>query len=339
MTFFKASIFLSVALGHTLFGQNLNLYFGGDSFLFSDFVDRKYQEDPQLTNSLKNKDLFLVNLEGAFCKNKSDIKKCSSDKCFKVIHEESKTLRKLKELTVDYTSLGNNHILDCSKTGEEYTQELMRKNNISYSGTREKPYTIIQRKNKKIAVYSVGFNNFISSFNDKSKFTQIAKELSEKKARKEIDYIIAMIHMGTENKEVSSLVTGETEIFYGENRGNPKEIAKFLIDNGADVIVGHGPHVLRAIDIYKNKVIFYSLGNFYTDKGINTNGLNGLSVLANAEIDDHGNFVRGKLISLQQQTSHKPLIDLQMKSCKRVNELSRNMSSNVLFDGCSFKKK
>ena len=59
-------------------------------------------------------------------------------------------------------------------------------------------------------------------------------------------------------------VTREREYYYGENRGNVYELAHLMVDHGADVILGHGAHVVRAIEVYNQRVIAYSLGNFLT---------------------------------------------------------------------------
>ena len=55
-------------------------------------------------------------------------------------------------------------------------------------------------------------------------------------------------------------VTREREYFYGENRGNVYEFSHAMIDAGADMIFGHGPHVARAIEVYKNRFYCLQLG-------------------------------------------------------------------------------
>ena len=78
-----------------------------------------------------------------------------------------------------------------------------------------------------------------------------------------VDIVIVSFHGGAEGSEYTN-ITKKTEIFLGENRGNPYEFSRVAIDAGADVIFGHGPHVTRSMDIYKNRFIAYSLGNFAT---------------------------------------------------------------------------
>ena len=75
--------------------------------------------------------------------------------------------------------------------------------------------------------------------------------------------VIVSFHGGSEG-EKNQHVTKKTEIFYGQNRGNVYQFAHRMIDAGADIVIGHGPHVVRAVELYNNKFIAYSLGNFCT---------------------------------------------------------------------------
>jgi hypothetical protein len=54
------------------------------------------------------------------------------------------------------------------------------------------------------------------------------------------------------------------EIFAGEDRGNPVAIAQAAVDAGADLVIGHGPHVLRAVEWHGDALVAYSLGNLLT---------------------------------------------------------------------------
>ena len=82
-----------------------------------------------------------------------------------------------------------------------------------------------------------------------------------------------------------------------------------LIDAGADVIFGHGPHVLRAIEIYNERFIAYSLGNFCTYGRFNLDGPNGLSAIMNIKVTETGEFIEGKIIPLKQSYQNGVKID------------------------------
>lgn len=81
--------------------------------------------------------------------------------------------------------------------------------------------------------------------------------------------------MGAEGAQAEHL-TKKPETAFGENRGDPVAFSRAMIDAGAVVVLGHGPHVSRAIEVYKKKLILYSLGNFATWSGISISGVTGL---------------------------------------------------------------
>ena len=87
-----------------------------------------------------------------------------------------------------------------------------------------------------------------------------AKRLVRKAARL-ADVVVVTMHAGAEGTERQHVRAG-TELFLGENRGNPVRFAHAVVDAGADLVVGHGPHVLRGMEWYRGRLIAYSLGNF-----------------------------------------------------------------------------
>ena len=77
------------------------------------------------------------------------------------------------------------------------------------------------------------------------------------------DVVIVSFHGGAEGATVMHVPFTEEE-YYGEPRGDVALFAHRMVDAGADLIVGHGPHVVRGIERYKDRLIAYSLGNFAT---------------------------------------------------------------------------
>ena len=94
------------------------------------------------------------------------------------------------------------------------------------------------------------------------------------------------------------------------------------IDRGADLIIGHGPHVPRALEVYKGRLIAYSLGNFATYKCMNLGGPGGYAPILWAELGPKGEFVRGKIHSFIQYPPGGPKKDSQERSYKLMKELS-----------------
>ena len=141
---------------------------------------------------------------------------------------------------------------------------------------------------------------------------------------KKYDLIIVSFHGGAEGKNAQH-VLDSTETFLGENRGNVFAFAHTVIDAGADLVIGHGPHVLRAVEIYKQKLIAYSLGNFLTYGNINTGGISGIAVILDVEIDStNGNFVRGKLLPVKQVGYGIPEYDINNEGINLIRSLTEN---------------
>ena len=106
--------------------------------------------------------------------------------------------------------------------------------------------------------------------------------------------MIVSFHGGAEGA-ANANVPQRTEIFFGERRGNLPLFAKTVIDAGADLVLGHGPHVLRGMEVYKDRLIAYSLGNFATYGWFQLAGATAETMVLEVNIDAEGKFVDGKI--------------------------------------------
>ena len=113
------------------------------------------------------------------------------------------------------------------------------------------------------------------------------------------------------------------ELFHGEKRGDIHAFSHAVVDAGADLVLGTGPHVVRSMEMYRGKLIAYSLGNFATVKQFNLLGWNGVSVVLEAELKPDGKFVRGKLIPTWQGSYGVPEVDSRGIGTDLVRWLSR----------------
>ena len=112
-------------------------------------------------------------------------------------------------------------------------------------------------------------------------------------------------------------------MFYGENRGDVYRFSHALIDAGADVIFGHGPHVTRAIEVYNQRFIAYSLGNFCTYRGISVSGVNGQAPIVKIFTDREGKFLKGRIIPTVQTYGEGVRVDPQNQAIKKIQELTK----------------
>jgi hypothetical protein len=137
------------------------------------------------------------------------------------------------------------------------------------------------------------------------------------------DIVIVSFHGGAEGSTKSN-ITRSDEIFLGENRGNPYKFARIVIDAGADVVFGHGPHVTRAIDMYKGRFIAYSLGNFATYGRFNLKGICGVAPIIKLAVNKKGEFLSGNLYSIKQIGEGGPIIDDDQMALKEVIKLTQS---------------
>jgi hypothetical protein len=136
------------------------------------------------------------------------------------------------------------------------------------------------------------------------------------------DILIVSFHGGAEGAQYQS-VPRTHEIFHGEDRGDVYVFAHTMIDAGADVIFGHGPHVTRAIEVYKERFITYSMGNFCTYRGISVNGVNGIAPIIKIYTDKKGKFYQGKIIATYQTYATGVRIDPMNQVVKKIQELTK----------------
>lgn len=224
--------------------------------------------------------------------------------------------RFLKEAGFNMVSIANNHINDYGPEGKEQTIATLEEYDIGWSGP---PGTVARKTVNGLDVVMVAFHTSSHSHwvNDISEAGRIVSDLAGQN-----DVVIVSFHGGAEGAEATHVPIGN-EIYHGEDRGDLRRFSHEVVDAGADLVIGHGPHVPRGIELYKNRLIAYSLGNFCTTKGINVRDNNGLAPLLLVRLDHHGALMEGKIISFKQQFGQHPRLDLTGQAADFMARLSR----------------
>ena len=135
------------------------------------------------------------------------------------------------------------------------------------------------------------------------------------------DVVIISFHGGGEGKDHQHVVRGDEE-YLGYNRGSVYRFAHTVVDAGADVVFGHGPHVTRAVELYNDRLICYSLGNFATYRRFNLRGPNGVAPIVKVYTDRDGAFQRGEVVAIYQPGEGGPRIDSQKRALTLLRELT-----------------
>jgi hypothetical protein len=186
---------------------------------------------------------------------------------------------------------------------------------ISFAGMADKPYEIFKRDGVTYGFCAFAPNGGTMQLNDLDGMVRIVRHLDSI-----ADVVMVSFHGGAEGTSYSH-ITRKTEIFLGENRGNPYAFARKAIDAGADLVIGHGPHVPRAIDVYKGKFITYSLGNFAT-YGFSTADALGLAPVIEVKVDRKGDFIDGRIVSFRQDRNAGPRPDPTSGAFKEIRRLT-----------------
>ena len=135
------------------------------------------------------------------------------------------------------------------------------------------------------------------------------------------DIVMVSFHGGAEGRDVTNLPFAEEE-YFGEPRGDVVRFARLMVDAGADLVVGHGPHVVRAMENYQGRLIAYSLGNFATYYGISVEGIKGVAPILEVTLAGDGAFVGGRIHSTIQLRPNGPALDPEQRALRLVRDLS-----------------
>jgi len=196
---------------------------------------------------LQRGDLVFGNLEFA-ASTHSDLPRFESE----WMRAPPGVVKGLKHAGFNVLSVANNHVMDHGPKAFEETLRTVEKQGLAYCGAKEflRTARIIKINGLKIGFLSYCFVK--SSFNLIISLSDIKGILRDiKAAKKQVKFLIVSLHWGDEFMTVPSK----------EQEG----VARKVVDAGADVILGHHPHVLQKIEQYNGKIIAYSLGNFVFD--------------------------------------------------------------------------
>uniref|UniRef100_A0A7V0Z4S1 CapA family protein n=1 Tax=candidate division WOR-3 bacterium TaxID=2052148 RepID=A0A7V0Z4S1_UNCW3 len=261
---------------------------------------------------LKQADLTMGNLEGPLTDKGECTKKIEKGRVY-AFRTPTHYAHYLFDAGFDFLNLKNNHINDFGTTGMLSTINTLKNYGIQF-GTDE-IYGDFMIKNKKICIIPFSqapYGNSILNIPE-------AQRIVAEKAR-EYDIVIVSFHGGGEG--INFLHIKDTmEYFLDTPRGNVIRFSRAMIDSGADFVCGHGPHIPRAIELYKDRLIAYSLGNFFT-YGFNIQGPTGFAPILKVCVDSTGKFIDGQIISAIQRPGGILAIDTLNQAAKLIRELS-----------------
>ena len=264
-------------------------------------------------------DLTVGNLEGAICDGGKSTKGSGPNSYS--FRTPTSYGHLLKEAGFDYMSMANNHANDFGQEGIQSTERVLKEQGILFSGIAGRTESaVIERKGLKIGLCAFGHNSYTLKHTDLATVGRIVDDLV-----KRCDLVIVSFHGGAEGRTQSHLPQGG-ETFLGENRGSLRQLAHFCVDHGADIVYGHGPHVVRGVEVYKGRFIAYSLGNFCTPYNVSLTGISGYAPVVEISIDKDGQFLNGQIHPFLQTRGVGPRTD---KNKSVITEMKRLSESDL----------
>lgn len=281
-----------------------------------------------VTPYFQGADLVFGNLEGPLIDGGQGQKcRSGSRNCYE-FRTPTRYVRHLQRAGFNAMSIANNHASDFGAQGQKSTIETLLTAGIQPVGGQAVGRLTV--KGKRVAF--IGFSHRGGAYSYPIQDLAGAQALVQKLAR-ENDLVIVSFHGGAEGSGASH-VPNRTEYCFGENRGNVRAFAHAVIDAGADMVLGHGPHVLRGMERYKDRLIAYSLGNFLTYELFSTSGLCGQSVVLRATLDpETGAFLHGKVTPVRLTRQGLPRPDTTQAATRQIMQLSRRITEQ---DGLQF---
>jgi len=260
-------------------------------------------------------DVVLGNLEGTLSTGGSSKCGAGSSNCY-AFHTPPSYAAWLKKAGFTVMNLANNHAFDFGASGEAQTLEALRKQGLLSTG-RPGEITYQQVGDARVALVGFAPYRWAQSLTDIRAARRLVRE-----AAANADIVIATMHAGAEGASKTHVRPG-TEMFLGENRGNPLAFAHAAVESGADLVVGSGPHVLRGMEWYKGRLIAYSLGNFAGYKVFSMGGPLSSSGILRVTLRGDGSFDSGTLVPTRMGGAGVPAIDPAESAHGIVRTLSR----------------
>jgi len=187
---------------------------------------------------------------------------------------------------------------------------------VAYAGFVSHPWTLFEKEGVTYGFAAFAPNRGTMDLLDYDRAAEITAILDSM-----ADVVIISFHGGAEGKDHQHVLRGNEE-YLGANRGNVYHFAHRVVDAGADVVFGHGPHVTRAVELYRDRLICYSLGNFATYRRFNLRGPNGIAPIVKVKVDSEGNFMQGEVISIYQPGEGGPRIDPAGRASAKLKALT-----------------
>lgn len=264
-------------------------------------------------------DAAFGNLETTLLDSGGSLKKYKDPKTFYAFRTPTGYAHLLAEAGFDALSIANNHTNDFGEEGRRSTRKTMDGISLAYAGHSPMAETAVFERNG----ITFGFCAFSVSpltpdLRDSAMVRRIICSL-----RGKCRILAVSFHGGSEGLKHRHLPFAK-ETYLGRDQGDVVRFARTCIDCGADIVFGHGPHLPRALELYRGHLIAYSLGNFCTPYRVSLKNQLGYAPILTADLDEKGLFTGGRIHSFVQQPGRGPLPDSLSRAAKDIRMLTES---------------
>lgn len=274
---------------------------------------------PEIAGRFASADVVFGNFEGTIHTSSQDAKACGNPRVCFTFRSPPFHADYLRRAGFSLVSNANNHSRDFGESGRAATYRNLTAAGLAVAGA-DSPSTRLAVQTladgRRFALVAFGHNPGLLQVGDYRRLGEVVREAASR-----ADVVIVSCHIGAEGSS-HDRITRATEMFLGENRGDPYRFAHNAIDAGADIVFCHGPHVPRAIEVYRGRFIAYSLGNFWTYGRFNLSGPSGLAPIAALEVNGAGELVSARIVSARQDRPGGPYYDPAGAAARRIAELT-----------------
>ncbi len=250
---------------------------------------------------LRDADVTFGNLEGVLLDEGGTPKSCKDPKVCYAFRSPVSYVENLVSSGFDMVSLANNHAGDMGDIGRKSTMETLTRAGILHAGQLNQKTTVFEKDGVKYGLVAFAPNSNCVPLNDLEGAKELVSSLDSL-----VDVVIVSFHGGAEGAKFQN-VPRATEVY----------------DAGADIVFGHGPHVTRAVEVYNNRFIAYSLGNFCTYRGISISSINGWAPIIKVFTDRSGSFQKAEITATTQTYERGVQIDPGKQVIRKIQELSK----------------
>lgn len=264
---------------------------------------------------LSSADIAFGNLEGVLVDGGEPGKKCSNPNACYLFRSPTRYALHYLAAGFDVLSLANNHARDFGEEGRTTTMRALDNVGILHSG-RIGEFASFRANGLTVAVMAYAVTKNSNMMLDYAYAEENVRRLAELH-----DIVVVSFHGGAEGRDVTRIPFADEE-YYGEPRGDVVRFARMVVDAGADLVIGHGPHVVRGLEHYNERLIAYSLGNFATYYGISVDGIKGIAPILITTLDGYGRFVEADVVSTVQLRPAGPSLDPRNRAYDLMRRLS-----------------